>query len=88
MKKLLITRKYNKEVYTYFLHTFNGEKGIFGIPQNDYVTCETPDNGLGYIDIVQLSTPQKKAYTMHRYLQPYIKKQIEKKLIELENKYL
>ena len=86
MKKLLFTRRYNKETYTYYLHKHNGELGILGVPQYSYITCETPDNGLGYTDTVLLSS-HNVAYTINRYLQPWILKTIEKVMLKLSSQY-
>lgn len=85
MKKELMKRKYNGEVYTYYLHEHDGSDGILGVPQYSYVSCETPDNGLGYTDTVLLNNGI--AYTLHRYLQPWILEKIRKKMSVLENKY-
>lgn len=84
---LICTRKYNKEEYKFYLHepSYVGEKGCCGVEITPYISVETPDNGLGYTDTVLMN--YGKAYTLNRYLQPWILKKIEKKMIELMIKY-
>jgi len=88
----LCKRKYEKEVYTYYLCSFQeGEVGIFGIPIKDYIVVHTPENCCGYEDHVMLHYDKwNKSYyvnTSYRYLQPWILKKIKKKLMELYEKY-
>jgi len=84
---LVCTRKYNKEKYKFFLNEpeYVGEKGCCGIELKPYVHVETPENGFGYADTILLYDGQ--AYTLHRYLQPWILKQIEKKMKEIISSY-
>ena len=79
---LVCTKKYNKEEYKFFLNEpeYEGEKGVLGITITPYVSVETPDNGFGYPDTVLLSEGNGKAYTLHRYLPPWILKKIEKRM--------
>ena len=84
---LICTRKYNKEEYKFYLHepSYVGEKGCCGVEIAPYIHVETPENCFGYSDTVLLN--DNNAYTLHRYLQPWILKKIEKKMIELMIKY-
>ena len=79
-------RKYNKETYTFFLNSpsYEGETGILGQPLKPYAFCETPANAFGYTDTVLLDNNTCKAYTLHRYLTPWILKKIERELVEIE----
>lgn len=76
---LYTTRKYNGEEYKFFLNTpsFDGEKGCCGIELSPYISVETPDNGLGYPDTVIYDEIRKQAYTLNRYLAPWILRKIE-----------
>ena len=95
---LLFTRKYNKEVYSYYLNapSYAGETGILGIEITPYISVVTPANCFGYTDTVLLNhyydTDLKqtmfKAYTLNRYLAPWILKKIESKMIELTKKHI
>ena len=78
----LFSRIYNKEEYKFFLNEpeYEGEKGVLGITLTPYVSVETPDNGFGYPDTILLSEGNGKAYTLHRYLPPWILKKIEKRM--------
>ena len=92
IKELVLTRKYAGENYYYYLNKpeYTGETGVCGMPITPYISCITPENSFGYTDTVLLNTDNegnKTAYTLHRYLQPWILKKIEKKMILLENKY-
>ena len=84
---LLFTRKFNKEEYRFFINEpeYVGEKGVLGMEIAPYVHVETPDNGLGYTDTVLMQNGQ--AYTLHRYLQPWILKRIEKIMKQIQNSY-
>ena len=86
---LVCTRKYNKEEYKFFLNEpeYEGEKGVLGITITPYVSVETPDNGFGYSDTVLLSEGNGKAYTLHRYLPLWILKKIEKKMVDIMERY-
>ena len=85
----LCTRKFNKETYTFYLHepSYAGETGVCGIEISSYISVVTPENCFGYTDTVLMNS-NGKAYTLHRYLQPYILKQIENKMRELYSKYI
>lgn len=80
---LVCTRKYNKGEYKFFLNEpeYIGEKGCCGIEIEPYVSVETPENGFGYSDSVLMS--HGKAYTLCRYLPPWILKKIERKMLDI-----
>jgi hypothetical protein len=84
---LLFTRKFNKEEYKFFINEpeYEGERGVCGIKITPYVSVETPDNGLGYTDTVLMNG--ENAYTLHRYLQPWILKRIEKIMKQIQDSY-
>lgn len=84
---LLFTRKFNKEEYKFFINEpeYVGEKGVCGIEITPYVSVETPDNGLGYTDTVLMDNGR--AYTLNRYLQPWILKRIEKIMKRVQDSY-
>ena len=84
---ILFTRKFNKEEYQFFIHEpeYIGEKGICGIEITPYIAVVTPDNGLGYTDTVLFDNG--KAYTLNRYLQPWILKRIEKIANRIRDSY-
>ena len=80
MKTTLIkTRRFNKESYSFYLNepAYRGEKGPLGIELTPYVSVKTPENCFGYADTV-LFTNRGEAYTLQRYLQPWILKECEK----------
>ena len=79
----LCTRKYNKETYVFYLNepSYAGARGCCGVEITPYISVVTPENGFGYTDTILLN--HGKAYTLERYLPPYILKQIEHKMIEL-----
>ena len=72
-----LERRYNKETYTFYINKpeYPGEKGILGIEITPYISVETPDNGLGYTDTVLFDNGR--AYTLHRYLAPWILRKLE-----------
>lgn len=76
---LVKTRKFNKEVYEVYLHQpeFEGELGCLGIEIDSHVSVKTPKNDFGYSDIV-LFDKYGNGYTSHRYLQPWIIRELEK----------
>jgi len=80
---LIYTRKYNKEEYKFYLNEpdYVGEKGILGIEIQPYISVTTPENCFGYSDTVLMGND--KAYTLYRYLAPWILKKIEKKMKEV-----
>jgi hypothetical protein len=84
---LLFTRKFNKEEYKFFINEpeYVGEKGVCGIEIEPYVHVETPENGFGYVDTILMQNGQ--AYTLHRYLQPWILKRIEKIMKQIQDSY-
>ena len=73
---LLFTRRYEKEIYKFYL---NKGVGCFGI-DSEYVSVETPENAFGYPDTVLFS--RGKPYTLHRYLAPWIMRKIQETLIQ------
>ena len=74
--KLLLTRRYNKETYDFYLdENANGK----------YIMVKTPENSFGYTDTIILS--QGLAYTLHRYLPNWILNRIEAKMLELTKQY-
>lgn len=75
-KELLFTRKFNKEIYKFYL-----EKGIgcFGI-YSEYVSVETPVNDFGYTDTILFNNG--KGYTLNRYLPKWIMKKITETLVK------
>lgn len=93
-KTLLKTRKFNGEEYKFFLNEpeFTGEKGICGIEIIPYIEIETPKNCFGYNDTVLFNNGIP--YTLNRYLQPWILKQLKiqadklKKIIEKNSNYI
>lgn len=76
----LFSKIYNKEEYKFFLNEpeYVGEKGVCGIEIEPYISVETPENGFGYSDTILMSND--KAYTLHRYLAPWILKKIEERI--------
>lgn len=80
MKTTLIkTRRFKKESYLFYLNEpeYKGEKGPIGIELSHYVSVKTPENCFGYTDTI-LFTNSGEAYTLDRYLQPWILKECEK----------
>ena len=73
---LLFTRKYNGKEYKFYISKGVGCLGIY----SEYVSVETPENGLGYPDYVLFSRGEP--YTLHRYLQPWIKQKIKETLLK------
>ena len=84
---LVCTRKYNKEEYKFFLNEpeYVGEKGCCGIEIEPYIHVETPENSFGYTDTVLFDNG--KAYTLNRYLQPWILKRIEKTMKQIQMQF-
>ena len=78
-KELIATRKYNGEAYSFYINKpeYQGEKGCCGIEIVPYITVETPENGFGYSDTVIYDNIKDIAYTLNRYLQPWILKKIK-----------
>ena len=79
------TRKHKGEEYKFYIckPSYKGEKGVCGIEITPYVEVITPPNDFGYNDIIFLNS-NKKAYTLYRYIAPYILKAIEKQMLTLE----
>lgn len=73
---LLFTRKYNGETYKFYL---NKGVGCFGI-YSEYISIETPENCLGYPNTVLFNHGEP--YTLHRYLQPWIKRKIKDAIVK------
>lgn len=73
---LLFTRRYEGETYKFFLNKGIGCLGVY----SEYVSVETPENGLGYTDTVLFN--KGKAYTLHRYLPKWILRKITETLVK------
>ena len=88
LKKLLFTRKHGGEEYKININLpqYDGEKGIFGIEEDAYISIETPENCFGYSDTVLFDRRYGKAYTLHRYLQPYILKALERQTEKIRDR--
>jgi hypothetical protein len=84
IKELAFTRKHAGEVYKFYTikPEYEGETGCLGVEIIPYVQVETPENCLGYSDTILLGHTNT-AYTLHRYLPPYILHAIEKQMIRL-----
>lgn len=82
-------RKYAGEEYKFFINEpeYEGEIGICGIEITPYIHVETPENGFGYADTVLMDINSGKVYTLHRYLQPWIKKKIKAHMMKIENEF-
>lgn len=80
---LVCIRKYNKEEYKFFLNepSYVGEKEVFGIELEPYVSVSTPENCFGYSDTVLLN--HGKAYTLERYLPRWILNRLEKRMLDI-----
>lgn len=76
---LLSKRKFEGETYKVFLNApeYEGETGVCGIVILPYITVQTPENAFGYSDTVMFDR-NGRGYTLHRYLAPYIIRQLEK----------
>ena len=83
-KELAFIRKHAGEEYKFFIvkPDYDGEVGVLGIKIEPYVVVETPENAFGYPDTILLNSKQN-AYTLHRYLPPYILRAIEKQMLKL-----
>lgn len=88
IEKLIAVRKHGGEKYKIFviLPEYNGETGIFGIEEDPHIRIETPENCFGYSDTVLFDNRYGKAYTLHRYLQPYILKALERQTEKIRNR--
>lgn len=83
-KKLVKTRKFEKQTYKFYIN-----EGKFDGEFYYYATCETPENGFGYSDIILLENAgrfndEKIAVSLHRHHAPWIMKKIEKILKDIE----
>ena len=78
-------RKYAGEEYKFFINEpeYIGEKGILGIEITPYISVETPENCFGYSDTVLMDMRSEKVYTLHRYLQPWIKRKIKSHMLKI-----
>lgn len=88
LKKHLFTRKHGGEEYKININLpqYAGEKGILGIEVDPYISIETPENCLGYSDTVLFNRKDGKAYTLNRYLQPYILKALERQTEKIRDR--
>ena len=83
--KQIKTRRFAKGTYTFMANR------VFSLIDSTpvyYVTCITPENGFGYSDTVLRGKPGDDAeavYTLHRYLQPWIRRKIAKEFTKIEN---
>ena len=75
-KTLLFTRKFKGETYKFYM---NKGVGCFGV-YSEYVSVQTPPNVFGYTDTVLFN--RGKGYTLNRYLQNWILKEITETLIK------
>ena len=75
MKKI-IKRKYNKETYTFYL---NENLNHFTNEIEKSIVVRTPENSLGYVNTYE-------AYATTRYIPKWILKQVEKKMLYLNDK--
>ena len=75
-KTFLFSRRFNKETYNFYLNEGEGCLGIY----SEYISVETPKNCFGYSDTVLFNYGE--SYTLHRYLPPWIKREIKKTLIK------
>ena len=78
----MFTRKHAGQEYKFFLMVPFREEDKKD-PGKYSVQVETPPNGFGYPDIVLLSSDEKHAGTMWRYLPPYILRALEKQMRRL-----
>lgn len=89
-RKQVKTRRFGGKTYTFML---NRMKSVVDDRMIYYVTCITPENGFGYSDTVLRSTrgnavnAVNEVYTMHRYLQPWIRREIAKEFTKIEIKF-
>lgn len=78
----MFTRKHAGQEYKFFLMVPFREADKKD-PGKYSVRVETPPNVFGYPDIVLLSSDEKHAGTLHRYLPPYILRALEKQMKKL-----
>lgn len=88
LEKLLAIRKHKGEEYRIYINLpqFEGEKGICGVEEDAYISITTPKNCLGYSDTVLFDRRNGKAYTLNRYLQPYILKALERQTAKIRDR--
>lgn len=83
--KQIKTRRFAGGTYTFMANR------VFSLIDSTpvyYVTCITPKNGFGYSDTVFRDRPgddTKAVSTVHRYLQPWILREIAKEFTKIEN---
>lgn len=82
-------RKYAGEEYKFFINEPEcaGETGILGMEITPYISVETPENCFGYIDTVLMDSKTGIVYTLHRHLQPWIKRKIKEQMLKIEDEY-
>jgi len=84
-RKQIKTRRFAGGTYTFAVNR------VFSLIDSTpvyYVTCITPKNGFGYSDTVFRDRPgddTKAVSTVHRYLQPWILREIAKEFTKIEN---
>ena len=86
-RKQVKTRRFGGKTYTFML---NRMKSIVNDHMIYYVTCLTPENEFGYSDTVFRDRPgddTKAVSTVHRYLQPWILREIAKEFTKIENQF-
>lgn len=69
----ICTRKYDGETYTFYL---NVSYGVVSDGIIHYISCDTPENGLGYEDVVLHDTSADAVYSIHRYHPNWIMRKI------------
>lgn len=77
-KRYLFSRKHAGEEYKFFLN-YISFSWADGKPRH-YISVATPENGVGCTDTVLLSRDTGRAYTLWRYLPPYILRKLEKQM--------
>ncbi len=85
-KRYLFSRKHAGEEYKFFLNyiSFSWADGS----AYHYISVDTPENGLGCTDTVLLDSSSGRAYTLWRYLPPYILRNLEKQMKAALRKYV
>lgn len=79
------TRKFGGKTYIFFA---NRQINCVSHEVEYYMTCITPENSFGCYDCVFRARPGNDAeavYTMYRYLQPWIRREIAKEFTKIEN---
>lgn len=87
-KRMLFTRRYNGETYTYYL---NGYISSVTDKYEQYISCDTPENAFGYTDTILYAPPDiygyYGCYTLSRYLPKWLLRKIEIQFFRLMKKY-